>query len=96
MLLSAIVALLLAFFGSVRFGFVPPPNASRIIYIRNGSLRVSRGVLQPHVKESVIDILRDANVSKGYIAITTDNRLMFSWRIPARLHQRLRNVILNP
>ena len=96
MLLLAIVLLLLVAFGSIGLGFVPPPTAGTLIYIRGDSLRISRGNLQPHVKENVCDILRDAKVTKGFIAITSGNRLMFSRRIPCQIHQRLRNVILNP
>jgi hypothetical protein len=96
MLFLVIVVLLLAAFSLVWLGFVPPPNTSTLIRIRDGSLQVSRGNLRPHVKEHVSDILRDAKVTKGFIAITSSNRLMFSRRIPARVHQRLRNVILNP
>ena len=96
MLLLVIGILLLAAFFFVWLGFVPPPNAGTLIRIRDGSLHVSRGNLRPHVKEHVTDILRDAKVTNGFIAITSGNRLMFSRRIPTQVHQRLRNVILNP
>jgi Protein of unknown function (DUF3634) len=85
----------LAWLAAIGLGFVPPPHASTLVYVRNGTLEVRRGRLKPHAREHVTDILHEARVSRGYIAITSENRVYFSNRIPAALHQRLRNVLLN-
>ena len=81
---------------AIWFGFVPRPGASTLIHIRNGALRVKRGQLRGHSREHVAEILRDSKVATGFIAITHENRVRFSRQIPAALHQRLRNVLLNP
>ena len=85
----------LAWLAMIGLGFLPPPHASTLVYFRNGSLDVRRGRLKPHAREHVTNILHDASVTGGYIAITSDNRVYFSNRIPAAVHQRLRNVLLN-
>jgi len=82
-------------FLAVWLGFVPPPHASTLIWIREGVVDVRRGRVSPHAREHVADILREAGVSKGYIAITPENWVAFSRRIPSGIHQRLRNVLLN-
>jgi len=85
----------MAWLAVVGLGFFPPPHASTLVYVRNGSLDVRRGRLKPHAREHVMEILQEASVTGGYIAITADNRVYFSNRIPAAVHQRLRNVLLN-
>lgn len=76
-------------------GFIPPPHATTLIRIRDGTVSIRRGRVQSHAREHIADILRDAGVSTGYIAITPENWVAFSRRIPPGLHQRLRNVLLN-
>jgi len=88
-------AVVLACFLAVWLGFVPPPHAATLIRLRNGQLHVGKGQLRSETREHVADILRDAGVSQGFIAITPQNGVAFSRRIPARVHQRLRNVLLN-
>lgn len=95
MWLPVIGILLVAAFLTVWLGFVPPPGAAILIKIRNGSLDVRRGTLRLHARDCVAEILRDASVSHGFIAITSSNRVMFSRQIPGELRQRLRNVLLN-
>jgi hypothetical protein len=80
---------------SVWLGFLPPPHATTLIRISGGQLQVSRGGLKAHAKLDVSEILHDAGVSHGFIAITRHNRVSFSRRIPATVHQGLRNVLLN-
>jgi hypothetical protein len=86
---------LLVWFAAIGLGFVPPPHASTLVYLRGGALDVRRGRLKPHAREHVMDILQEAGVSRGFIAVTSEDRVYFSNRIPAALHQRLRNVLLN-
>lgn len=95
MCLGAIICLAVAAFAAVGVGLVPPPNASTLLYVRSGSIRVARGNLRPHAREHVLEILSGAEISAGFIAITAGNRVVFSRRIPATVHQRLRNVLLN-
>ena len=80
---------------SVWLGFLPPPHATTLIRISGGQLYVTRGGLKAHAKQDVSEILRDAGVSHGFIAIARRNRVTFSRRIPTTVHQRLRNVLLN-
>jgi len=95
MWIIAIGGLLALAFLAIWFGFVPPPNAGTLIQIRKGTVRVTRGRLKPHAKEHVIEILSEVRVSRGFIAVTADNRVAFSRGIPSAVHQRLRNVLLN-
>jgi hypothetical protein len=85
----------LAWLAAIGLGFLPPPHATTLVYLRKGSLEVRRGRLKPHAREHVTDILQEAGVLRGFIAITSENRVYFSNRIPAAFHQRLRNVLLN-
>jgi hypothetical protein len=91
----AIAGLVVLAFAAVWLGFVPPPHASTLLHVREGAIRVSRGQLKPHAKEQVLEILSEAAVTKGFIAVTPGNRVRFSRHIPASAHQRLRNVLLN-
>jgi len=51
--------------------------------------------MRPHAKGQVLDVLKDSGISKGFIALTPGNRVMFSLGMPEKVKQRLRNVILN-
>ena len=77
-------------------GFLPPLNARCVIRIRKGSCFVRGQSVLPHVLSSVAEILQAAGVKNGFIAITPDSRVKFSGQIPKAIHQRLRNVVLNP
>ena len=95
-LLPFVIGALLALaFVAVWLGFVPPPHASTLIRIRDGTVHVRRGQVQSQAREHIAEILREADVPNGYIAITPGNSVAFSRRIPAQIHQRLRNVLLN-
>ena len=87
---GAIVALI------VRVSFLPPLNAITVLRIRNGGAFISGDSLPLHVKLSVAEIIHEAGLKKGFIAITSDRRVKFSRNIPTVIHQRLRNVLLNP
>jgi hypothetical protein len=79
----------------VQFGFVPPPQAILLIRIRSGQIKIRRGNLRPLAKDFVSEILQTAKISQGFIAVTSSHRVFFSRNIPQRVHQRLRNVLLN-
>lgn len=95
MWLISIAGLAVLAFATVWLGFVPPLHASTLIRVRQGELHVARGSLKPHAREHVTDILNEAGVSNGFIAVTPGNRVAFSRHIPAPIRQRLRNVLLN-
>lgn len=95
MWLIPVLCLAILAVAAVWFGFIPPPNTSALLRVQRGAVRVSRGQLQPHARQDVADILSEAGVSKGFIAVTHGNRVRFSRHIPAAVHQRLRNVLLN-
>jgi hypothetical protein len=95
MWLIAIVCLAGLAIAAIWLGFVPPPHASTLIRVRDGAVRVRRGMVKSDVKAQMAEILTEAGVSRGFIAVTPDNRVAFSRRIPPTVHQRLRNVLLN-
>jgi hypothetical protein len=82
-------------FALVWLGFVPPPHAAILIRIRAGRAQLTKGRLRSDVVASVSHILEDARMSRGFIAITSQNRVMFSANVPPGVRQRLRNVLLN-
>jgi hypothetical protein len=92
-----IIAVAIAAFawGAFAYGFLPPPNAKTLLYFQQGAIHMKRGAVKPYAREHVVEILSEAGVTKGFIAITTANRVIFSRTIPANAHQRLRNVLLN-
>ena len=94
MWLIPILCLVAGAFAAVRFGVVPPPHASTLLRVQEGTIRVTKGQLNTLAREHVREILAEAGVTKGFIAIT-NNRVTFSRHIPAAIHQRLRNVLLN-
>jgi hypothetical protein len=95
MWLIVILGLLAAATLSVWLGLVPPPNAATLIRIKGGQLHLRKGQLRAYAKDQVSEILADAGVSSGYIAITSQNSVVFSRQIPPAIRQRLRNVLLN-
>lgn len=80
---------------AVLLDFVPPPHARVVIKIHNQQLRVTRGQLRAQPREFISDILRQAGITTGHIAVTHYNRAAFSRNIPREIQQRLRNVLLN-
>jgi hypothetical protein len=80
---------------AILFDFVPPPNAKILIKIHHGELHLTRGQLRAQPREFITDILQEAKVTKGFIAITYYKRAAFSRSVPNDIRQRLRNVLLN-
>ena len=76
-------------------GRLAPPHARTLIRVHDGQVRIARGQLPSRACQFVADILREAGVSSGYIAIISAQSVAFSKGIPANIHQRLRNVLLN-
>ena len=95
MLLVVIAIFVLLVVLVIRAGYVPPPYAGTLIRVRNGAVDVSRGHVRSAARQYVADILRDAGVSRGYIAVTSEDSVEFSKTIPEGIRQRLRNVLLN-
>jgi hypothetical protein len=91
--ISAIIAAICMLL--VQFGFMPPPHATILIRVRGDKLRVVRGRVKAQTHQFVSDIVREAVVTRGYIAVTPAKRVFFSRAIPRTVHQRLRNVLLN-
>lgn len=75
--------------------FVPPPHAATLIRIRNGLPKATKGNVRSDALEHVSQILREAGIADGFIAVIGDNKLVFSRKVPPQIHQRLRNVLLN-
>jgi hypothetical protein len=80
---------------AVQLGFLPPPQAKMLIRIHGGQLRIKRGQLRAQTREFVADIVQQAHVMNGFIAVTHSKRAAFSRNIPRDIQQRLRNVLLN-
>ena len=93
-LLIVIVAAVL-WFAATSLGFTPPPTAKILIKIHNHHLHVTRGRLHAQSREFVTEILQQANITSGFVAITYSKRAAFSRNIPRDIRQRLRNVLLN-
>lgn len=74
----------------------PPGDFKTLIKIHNGACFYLGDPLPRHAQLSVLELLREAGVKSGFIAITVAARVKFSRQIPPALHQRLRNVVLNP
>ena len=89
------IAVAAAWFFAILLGFVPPPNTKVLIKIRNAQLHVARGQLRVQPREFITDILQQAKIPNGFVAITHYNRVAFSRNIPNDIRQRLRNVLLN-
>ena len=96
--MNAVVLLIAGFMaiavGSVWLRYIPPFGDRTLLRIKNGTLCVSRGQLHAHAREAATEIL-SGFVKSGFIAITDERRVVFSRQIPAELHQRLRNALLN-
>jgi hypothetical protein len=93
--LLTIVAIAAAWLLAVLLDFIPPPHAKILIKIHEGQFKVTRGQLRAQPREFVWDILQQAGITHGYIAITYYKRASFSRNIPGGIRQRLRNVLLN-
>ncbi len=80
---------------AMQFGLVAPPNPRILIKVHNSHLHITRGKLRAQSREFVTEILQQANITSGFIAITASKRASFSRNIPRDIRQRLRNVLLN-
>jgi hypothetical protein len=85
----------LAGVAAIWLGFIPSPLAATLIRYRNHGLEVRKGLLLPHARAQVAEILASANVANCFITVSEQKRVFFSRQVPPEIHQRLRNVILN-
>ena len=92
-IILAVLVLVIAF--SIANGWLPPANAGTLIRIRGGLIQVQRGPLRSDARSYLQEILREAGVTEGWIAIMGETEVVFSRRIPGAIHQRIRNVLLN-
>ncbi len=95
MWMAAVVVVLLAGYLAIEFRFFPPPWASVILTIRQGTVRLKKGRLPQQLQERVSEILAEEQIPHGFVAITNRQRILFSRRIPAATQQRMRNVLVN-
>lgn len=95
MLLLILIGLVALAVLLVWFRFLPPLHAVALIRIRNGVPVVKKGEVRSDALEHVSQVLRDAGVTGGFIAVMSDNKMEFSRTVPPQIHQRLRNVLLN-
>lgn len=95
MVFQSLIGLLFVAVLLVWLRFVPPPHAATLIRIRNGIPKVTKGNIRSDALEHVSQILHEAGVVGGFIAVIGDNKLVFSRKVPPQIHQRLRNVLLN-
>lgn len=95
MWLAVIVGVVALGFALIWLGFIPPPQAAILIRIRAGRAEVTKGRLRADTLASVSHVLEHAGVNRGFIALTSQDRVHFSANIPAGVRQRLRNVLLN-
>jgi len=94
--LLTVIAIAAAWLLAVLLDFIPPPHAKILIKIHEGQFKVTRGRLRAQPREFVLDILQQAGITSGHIAVTYYNRAAFSRNFPNGVRQRIRNVLLNP
>ena len=80
---------------AIASGFMPSPFCRVLIRIGQGAVRLQKGSLSPRAKEHLADVVRESHLLKGFITISTGDRVTFSHQIPATIRQRLRNILLN-
>jgi hypothetical protein len=95
MWLIVILLLAVAGFATYSLGFLPPAGSKTLLRIREGQLLVQRGAVQSYARDHIMDILKEAGVTQGFISVTADKKVVFSRGIPKAAHQRIRNVLLN-
>ena len=91
-LATSIVLLLWAL---VALGIVASPFSRTVIRIRRGEIRVDGADPGARAKEHVADVIRDAMVMRGFIAISSRREVTFSRGVPPEVRQRVRNIRLN-
>jgi hypothetical protein len=93
--LLTVIALAILWYFAMTLGLIAPANTKTLVKIHDGSLHITRGQLRAQSREFVAEILQQANITNGFIAITHSKRAAFSRNIPRDIQQRLRNVLLN-
>jgi hypothetical protein len=76
-------------------GFFPSPFCKVLVRIQRGEINVRKGSLNARAKEHISDIIKESNLEKGFIAISSNRRIEFSFGFPQRLRQTIKNVLLN-
>ena len=79
----------------VAFGFVASPFSRTTIRIRNSQISVEGAEISPRAKEHVADVIRGAMIFSGFISLSARREVRFSREVPERVHQQLRNILLN-
>jgi hypothetical protein len=74
--------------------YIAPPGARTVLKLVHGKLTVTRGSLSAQTQTYVQDVLRDAGLEQGSVAILANGRLWFSPSIPDTAHQQLRNLLM--
>ena len=97
LLLGVVIgAVLVMLYRSKSAGGAPIFNGGETyILIDDGTLRLRKGWVPPRALSALADLLRDAGVSRGHIALSPDRRVSVSWHVPPALHQQIRNVLLS-
>ena len=85
----------LAWWLLVGIGLLPSPFSRTTIRIRNGQIRIAGADLPSRAREYVADVVREAGLQGGFIAVSKARRVTFSRGIPEGIRQRLRNILLN-
>ena len=80
---------------SVLLRFFPSPFCKVLIRIQRGEICVRKGSLNARAREHISDVIRESNLQKGFITISSNRRVEFSFGFPQRLQQTLKNVLLN-
>ena len=93
LIVAGAIALLL--WALVALGFFASPLSRTVIRIRRGEIRVEGAELGARAKEHIADVIRDAMVMRGFIAISSRREVTFSRDVPSEIRQRLRNILLN-
>jgi len=93
--LLTVILLAVLWYFAMTLGLIAPANTKTLVKIHEGHLHITRGQLRAQSREFVTEILQQANITNGFIAITQSKRAAFSRNIPRDIRQRLRNVLLN-
>lgn len=94
-LVATLILIVGASIGAIGLGFVPPPGAHTLIQVKAGVVLLTRGSVHSRIMADIGEVLARAGVSSGFIAISSENRIAFSRRIPPAMRQQLRNILLN-
>ena len=89
------IALVLAAVIALWLRLVPPPFAASLLKFDGDKIQARKGILRPYARDQLVELLRDKRIGRGFIAVLRNGRVVFSRSVPAEMHQRLRNVLLN-